>query len=309
MSQRFEGRNLEEALQAAAQALGVERWQLTYHVLLQKRGFLGGFKRVVIEAEVNTDAAPPMQAAALETYQDVPPRRERSGGGGRGPAGGGGRGRGGRGGGRDRDSRGGGGGRGRGSRGGSELRVGDFETFLGDIPEQGEESEAAKTVREWCETALSLAKLDVVARTEENETQVLVRLYGNDSRRLIDRHGELLDAVQVLANKALVGRKVEKEIELDCEEFKEKRNEGLERRAFAVAERVVRGGREELLPPMSPVERRIVHIALRDHLEVTTESRGEGFFKRVAIILRSEAQQPAPAPADEPSDEQPAQEP
>ncbi len=321
MSQRFEGRNLEEALQAASEALGVERWQLTYHVLLQKRGFLGGFKRVVIEADINTEAPAPVQPAALETYSDVPPRRERSsgGGGGRGP-GGGGRGRGGGGGRRDgrgggggggnRDSRGGGGGGGRG-RGGRDLAVGDFETFLGDIPAQGEESEGAKAVREWCETALSLAKLDVVVRTEENETQILVRLYGVDGRLLIDRHGELLDAVQVLVNKALVGRKVEKEIELDCEEFKEKRNEDLERRAFAVAERVSREGREELLPPMSPIERRIVHIALRDHPEVTTDSRGEGFFKRVAIIIRPE-EPAAAAPADEPSDEQdeqPAQEP
>jgi predicted RNA-binding protein Jag len=321
MSQRFEGRNLEEALQAASEALGVERWQLTYHVLLQKKGFLGGFKRVVIEAEVNTSAAPPVQPAALETYPDVPPRRERSGGGGRGPGGGSGRGPGGgggrggrgggggrrdgRGGGGDRDSRGGGGGRGRSGRD-RDLRVGDFETFLGDIPEQGEESEAAKAVRQWCETALSLAKLDVVVRTEENETQILVRLYGVDGRRLTDRHGELLDAVQVLVNKALVGRKVEKEIELDCEEFKEKRNESLERRAFQVAERVARDGREELLPPMSPIERRIVHIALRDHPEVTTDSRGEGFFKRVAIVLRQEETE-LDEP-DEPSDEQPAQE-
>lgn len=291
MSQRFEGRNLEEALQAAVQALGVERWQLTYHVLLQKRGFLGGFKRVVIEADVNVEAPPPPPApAAAETYSDVPRREPR----GRAP-GGGGRGRGARSGGGRGESRGGnrvggGGGRGRGRRNESDLRIGDFETFLGDIPAQAEESEGARTVREWCERALSLAKLDVVVRTEENETQILVRLYGSDGRLLTDRHGELLDAVQVLANKALVGSKVEKEIELDCEEFKEKRNESLERRAFAVAERVTRAGREELLPPMSPIERRIVHLALRDHEEVTTESRGDGFYKRVAVILRGEAQ-------------------
>jgi len=59
MSQRFEGRNIEEALTHASEALGVGRWQLTYHVLLEKRGFLGGVKRVVIEADVNEAAAPP----------------------------------------------------------------------------------------------------------------------------------------------------------------------------------------------------------------------------------------------------------
>lgn len=289
MSQRFEGRNLEEALQSASQTLGVERWQLTYHVLLEKRGFLGGTKRIVIEADVNQEApAPPPAPAPLEHYSDTPPR-----GGGRGPSrgprgGGGGRREGGRG-------RGGGGGGPRGrdrDRGTRELRVGDFETFLGDLPEQTPESDAAKAVREWLETTLFLAKLDVVLRTEENDTQILVKLYGSDSRRLIDRHGELLDAIQVLANKALTGRKVEKEIELDCEEFKSQRSSELEARAKSVADRVRREGREELLPPMSPIERRIIHMALREDPDVTTESRGDGFHKRVAIILRSEAQQP-----------------
>ena len=298
MSQRFEGRNLEEALQQAAQTFGVERWALTYHVLMEKRGFLGGMKRVVIEADVNAGAAePPVPVAApapAPALESRPPRSDR---GPRGGGGGGGRGSRDRGGRRD-----GGGGGGRARRGGGprrdegrDFRTGDFETFLGDVPEQGPESDAAKTVREWVEDCVALSRLDVVARTEENETQIHVRLYGADGARLTDRHGELLDAIQVLANKALVGRKVEKEIELDCEEFKGHREEDLARRAREVADRVRQGGREELLPAMSPIERRIVHIALRDDPDVTTDSRGDGFYKRVAIILRP-ADQPADAP-------------
>lgn len=295
MSQRFEGRNLEDALQNAAQALGVPRWQLTHHTLLEKRGFLGGVKRIVIEVEVNEDAQPPVVPAPLEPLPGMPPRRERSGSG-RGPrAGGGGRGERGR-----RDGRGERRG-GRRSGGGRDLRVGDFETFLGDLPDQGPESEAASAVREWCERAIQLAQLELVTRSEENDSQILIRLYGADSRRMIDRHGELLDALQVLANKALVGRKTEKDIELDCEDFKQQRNEDLAERALAVADRVRESGREELMPAMSPIERRIVHIALRDDADVTTESRGDGFFKRVAVILRSEAEtQDEPAPAPEP---------
>ncbi len=294
MSQRFEGRNVEEALHSAAETLGVERWQLTYHVLLEKRGFLGGVKRVVIEADVNQDAAPPPGAppvvvtapavpAAVVSETRVPPRERsggRGGGGGRGPRGGGER-RGGR-----SDERGGRGrSRGRG-RGDSDLRVGDFETFIQEVPEQGPESEQAKVAREWCEDVIALSRLDLVIRSQENDTQINLRLYGADARRMVDQHGELLDAVQVLANKALVGRKVEKEIELDCEEFKERRVEDLGQRAREAAEQVRKNGREELLPAMTPIERRIVHLALQDDAEVTTESRGEGFYKRVAIIRR-----------------------
>jgi spoIIIJ-associated protein len=290
MSQRFEGRNLEEALQNAAQALGVERWQLTYHVLMEKRGFLGGVKRVVLEADVNIDAAPPAVAPPAPAGEARPPRADRAPRrGGRSGGGGGGR----RGGGRSRE-----GGRGRrGRESDREFRSGDFETFLMDVPEQGSESEAATVVREWIENVIALSRLDLVVRTEENEEQIIVRLYGSDAVRLTDRHGELLDAIQVLANKAMVGRKVEKDIELDSEEFKDRRVEDLGRRAREVADRVRRGGREELLPAMTPIERRIVHIALRDDADVTTESRGDGFYKRVAIIPRPEGQETSDAPA------------
>jgi spoIIIJ-associated protein len=302
MSQRFEGRNIEEALTHASEALGVGRWQLTYHVLLEKRGFLGGVKRVVIEADVNEAAAPPAVAAAPAPIERQPveargprPARDRD----RGPRGRGGRSGGGGGNREDRGGRGGGRGRDRGPRGG-DLRSGDFEKYFADVPAQGAESEQAKVARDWCEEIVSYANLDVVARTEENDTQIHVRLYGADGKRLTDRHGELLDAIQVLANKALVGRKVDKEIELDCDAFKERRNEDLAQQAKAVADRVREGGREELLPAMTPIERRIVHIALRDDADVTTESRGDGFYKRVAIVRR-------PADAAVP-DEQPAQE-
>lgn len=289
MSQRFEGKNLDDALTGASQALGVERFQLTYHVLLEKRGFLGGVKRVVIEAEINEAAvvpSPPIAPAGFSppaTSPSAPPPRPE----GRRSTGGRGRGRG---------ERGGGGGARRGGPRrdrfeGDELQSGDFEQhFTEEIPEQGEQSEAAKFVREWCERVIALARLALEVRTEENETQIIVRLYGRDMRRLTEQHGELLDAIQVLANKAFVGRKVEKDIELDCGAFKGRRIEQLEQTAREVADRVRRDGREQLLPAMTPIERRIVHLALADDTEVATESRGEGFYKRVAIIPRSEAQ-------------------
>lgn len=304
MSQRFEGRNVEEALQSAAEALGVERWQLTYHVLLEKRGFLGGVKRVVIEADVNHEAPPPAGSSAapppVVAETRMPPRESR-GGGRRGGRGGGERrgGGGGGGGGRGR-SEGGRGGRGRSrDRSNGDFRSGDFETFILDVPEQGPESDEARLVREWCEDVIALSRLDVVIRTQENDEQIQLRLYGADARRLTDEHGELLDAIQVLANKALVGRKVGKAIELDCEEFKGRRVEDLGDRARAAADRVRKSGVEELLPAMTPIERRIVHLALQDDAEVTTESRGEGFYKRVAIIVRPQTGEREAQPAPE----------
>jgi predicted RNA-binding protein Jag len=221
---------------------------------------------------------------ALPRATPARPRAEGRDGGGRGTDGGGRS----RGGARGERS----GGRGRGGRRRSsgddrpELRTVAVERSSTPAPEQGPQSDMAKVVRVWCEEVLDLVRLDVAVRTEENETQILVRLYGRDAGRMVERHGELLDAVQVLANKALTGRKVEKEIELDCEAFKERRTETLEQQARELAERVRRDGREQLLPAMSPVERRIIHLALQDDADVATESRGDGFFKRVAVIPR-----------------------
>src|SRR5258706_26794 len=87
MAQRFEGKNLDEALTMASEAFGVERVQLTYHVVLEKRGFLGGFKRIVVEAEVNEAAvAQPAQQPSSST-PGAPARRGGGGGRGRGDRG------------------------------------------------------------------------------------------------------------------------------------------------------------------------------------------------------------------------------
>lgn len=338
MSQRFEGKSLEEALQHAAETLKVERYELTYHVVLEKRGFLGGVKRVVIEAEINPSAA--TVAPAEPPASHLPAAGERPAGGrgrgrgeagagathergpGRGPqrgpdhgvagqpAAGAGRERGGRGrGGRGREggprstageraaSRGRAGGgreRGRGGRTGEGLAWLHDEQPVAEsavrepvvVPEQGPESEGAAAVHAWVDEVIRLAKIDVVARTEETDERLTITMYGHDADLLTAEHGELLDAIQVLANKALGGRKIEKDIELDCQAFKGKRVEDLEQRAREIADRVRRGGKEELLPAMTPIERRIVHVALQDDAEVTTESRGDGFYKRVAIIRR-----------------------
>src|SRR5205823_14044536 len=170
MSHRFEGHNLEDALNNAATTLGVERYQLTHKILVEKRGFLGGIKRIVIEADVNANATPPAAADAPfdvdpsdpPAYTGPPrtalgPQREPRESRGRGGAGGRGRD------GNRHDDRRGGGGDGRGrrqqhSRREETLEPGDFERFAVEAPEQGPESEAATAVRGWCEQVRSLAE-------------------------------------------------------------------------------------------------------------------------------------------------------
>lgn len=299
MTQRFEGRSVEEALAAAAAGLGVERHELMHRVVEEKRGFLGSVKHVVIEAEANEAApaagtrvpSPDAAAASRPTTEPAPvrtaaPVRER------GRA----RGQGGR-----RDGR----GRGRSDgpsgnrRGGrqheSDLKPGDFAQFLSDeLPPQEPESASALIVRAWCDKVLALGRFDVVLRTHTSEGRIDVTLFGPDSHRFLERNGELLDAFQVLANKALVGRKIDEEIELDCGSFKERREADIVRRAHEAAALVREQGVEQLLPVMAPVERRMVHVALENDPDVTTISRGDGFYKRVAVVPKPAATDPEP---------------
>lgn len=294
---RFEGKNLEEALENASRALNVERYRLSYHVVMEKRGFLGGMKRVVVEADINDAAAPPppppaglddddsVQPPSLSYESELGiPSRDRD----RGPRRGG------------RGRRGGGGGGGGGGRSGGRREEKSRSTpmqrrepparedsVVETIPEQGTESDKAGQVREWFEELFDLADLDLVVRTQESDEQLEVRLFGGDSKRLLAHGGELLDSLQVLVNKSLAGRGAEKPVEVDCREFKGRRSSDLERRARAVADEVRSSGREQILEAMSPIERRIVHLALQDDGEVMTESRGEGFYKRIAIVLRT----------------------
>lgn len=273
MGQRFEGRNLDDALENASAALGVERYLLLYHVVVEKRGFLGAIKRIVIEASVSDTpleapavARPPIQTPGPPVSRGsgerkrAPGRRGREGG---------------------DDQR-------RGRHDERRERPPDDEV----LPPQTEESPEALEVRRWFETVVGLAKLDLEIRTSEDEEAIRLVFYGASAAQLLDRGGELLDSLQVLANKGLVGRTVSKSIELDCHRFKEKRVDALTRQARELAEVVRQEGREQLLPAMSPVERRIVHLSLQDDEDVATESRGEGFYKRVAIIPRSEPESP-----------------
>jgi spoIIIJ-associated protein len=281
-SQRFEGRNVDEAVEKAAETFGVPRYQVGYTVLSEKRGFLGGVKRLVIEAEIRDEIPEPTPAqiesalAAREARPINPPAPGRAARGGRRNEGRGGR--------RDR-------GRGR---GGNELRTPrtarhDDGDDAPPLPAQGPESAEMQKVRAFFEELIDLSRLDLDFRTSEGDDQIGVLFAGRDRRRLLDRNGELLDSLQVISNKALVHRSVEKPIELDCHGFKEQRTNEIEEKARDAAALVERDGREFLFPAMSPIERRIVHVALRDHATVTTESRGEGFFKRVAVIRRSES--------------------
>jgi spoIIIJ-associated protein len=105
---------------------------------------------------------------------------------------------------------------------------------------------------------------------------------------LIGHKGETLAALQyvtrIIAAKRL-GKAVN--IVVDVENYKGRREEQLKRLAKRIAEQAVQQGRTLSLEPMPPNERRIIHIALRDRSDVSTESTGEGRARKVTVIPKA----------------------
>lgn len=125
----------------------------------------------------------------------------------------------------------------------------------------------------------------VINEYEGDEGELILDLTGDDLAILIGRHGKTLDALQFLVSSATsrtMGFRYP--VVVDVEGYKARQREKLESIAVRAADRADAQGRSVKLRPMTPYERRIVHIALADDPRVTTESEGEGPSRRVVVI-------------------------
>ena len=141
---------------------------------------------------------------------------------------------------------------------------------------------------------LHLLKLEaqVSAHYGSNERDgrrhINVDIRGNDLGVLIGRRSETLAAFQYVAS-LIVGKDTQQFIQLtvDVEGFRERREKQLIQMAKRMADQVTKSGRRQTLEPMPSGERRIIHIALRDHPDVKTESTGDDPYRKVTIIPKN----------------------
>lgn len=130
-----------------------------------------------------------------------------------------------------------------------------------------------------------LMKVTAKCVLEEEDERVVINLIADRSSSLIGYRGEVLDALQCLAGAvANTGREEYRRVVVDCEEYREKREETLISLANKLAAKAVRTGRKVTLEPMNPYERRILHSALADSQDVKTQSEGKEPNRYVAII-------------------------
>ena len=120
---------------------------------------------------------------------------------------------------------------------------------------------------------------------EGGEGELILDITGDDLAVLIGRHGKTLDALQFIIS-AITVRKIgfRFPVIIDVEGYKNRQRQKLESLARSSANKAASQGRSVKLRPMTPYERRIIHVALRDDARVDTASEGEGTARHVVVV-------------------------
>ena len=156
------------------------------------------------------------------------------------------------------------------------------EVEVEEILPVSEEGEKAKAFLNGLFEYLGIeAEITVIEKPE----QIVLSLKSEKSGSLIGYRGEVLDSLQTLAGAVVnTGRETYKRVSVNCEGYREKREEILKALAVKLADKAVLKGRKVRLEPMNPAERRIIHAALSDREDVKTESEGKDPARFIVII-------------------------
>ena len=151
------------------------------------------------------------------------------------------------------------------------------------------DSELAGRVREILERITQGLGLRCRIQIVEDDTSITASLSGSNLGLLIGKHGQTIDAIQYLAN-AIVWRAWpddRKEIVVDAAGYRERRRSALEALALRSAEEAVASHSPVALEPMTAVERKIVHLRLKEFDGVETSSDGTEPNRAVVITPTS----------------------
>jgi spoIIIJ-associated protein len=127
------------------------------------------------------------------------------------------------------------------------------------------------------------------AEAEDSSSQrtIIVDIQGDDLSILIGRRSETLNALQYITS-LIVGKELGQWVPLliDVQGYRSRRERQLRQLARRMAEQAVLTGRRQVLEPMPANERRVIHLELRDHPQVATESVGEEPGRKVTIFIK-----------------------
>lgn len=174
--------------------------------------------------------------------------------------------------------------------GGEEARIRAIPVGERERGREGaEERDATNIAKGVTERLLSLMQVSATVQAIElsDDSTIDLDITDGDLGLLIGRQGQTIFALQHLVN-SIVNRELESKVRIsvDVAGYRKRHNEELQNLAQQTAELVKSSGRSITLEPMPTGERRIVHLALRDDLEVATKSMGFGEKRKVVIYPR-----------------------
>jgi len=170
-------------------------------------------------------------------------------------------------------------------RGKSEARV---EASLRPAGERGGDLQPdAEVLREFVQTTVELMGIEAHVGASEVGEAVKADISGVDLGLLIGRHGATIDALQYIAAIVVNGnRRERRQVIVDAEGYRERREVALSSLAERTAQKVVREGAAVALQPMTAAERKVIHLHLKDHPRVETVSEGNEPFRAVVVSLK-----------------------
>lgn len=148
--------------------------------------------------------------------------------------------------------------------------------------------EPAVLLKSFLEEILQLMGLEGEVAVKEAEGLLYAEIYGRNLGVLIGKRGNTLNALQYLCN-VILSRNFydqKRRVLLDVEHYRVRREKSLEQLAANMASKARRTNKEVVLEPMSPQERRIIHLALKNNKDVDTYSKGEEPYRKVVIVPR-----------------------
>ena len=134
----------------------------------------------------------------------------------------------------------------------------------------------AERVRAVLERIVDDLALEASISVAEDDDEIKAQIEGEDVGLLIGRHGQTIDAVQLLCYQAAYqGRQDRKRVTVDAAGYRERQGEALRRRADMAAEDAIQHAQAVEMDPMGSNDRRVVHEHLRDRPEIETYSEGD----------------------------------
>lgn len=170
------------------------------------------------------------------------------------------------------------------------LTIPEKENFLRHerefVPPSNEVLEFAEIkAKKFLQKIFTTMQLDVVMEKMVNKDGVInINIHGDDVSILIGRHGQTLDSLQYLVN-LIVNRGLEQRVKVvvDVEKYRKRRNDTLTTLALRIAAKVKRTREKEILAPMNPHERKIIHMTLQNDFRISTYSEGDEPYRKIVV--------------------------